>query len=146
MSPSLVTPPPSAGAATALDAYRGMWTVYSDAIRIPDPSYPDLARYAQDDALDVLVKGLASVQDNGLVGQGEVTIAPSVTGADPSSTPPTVTLEDCVDTAKSHLVKKDGSGYQDTPGGPTRATATVSRLSDGSWKVSSFALFAVGSC
>jgi len=144
-SPS-ATPAASAGAATALDAYRAMWKAYTEAIRIPDPAYPDLARYTQGDALAVFVKGLTSVQNNGLVGQGDVTINPAVKGANPNSVPPTVSIEDCVDTSKSHIVKKDGSAYQDPPGGPTKATATVSRLADGSWKVTSFALFAVGSC
>src|SRR5262249_33341362 len=64
---------PTAGAPTALDAYRGMWKAYVDAIHIPDPNYPDLARYAQGDALAVFVKGLTSVQRDGLVGQGDVT-------------------------------------------------------------------------
>ena len=144
-SPS-ATPAPGAGAATALDAYRSMWKAYAEAIRIPDPAYPDLARYAQGDALAVFVNGLTSVQKNGLVGQGDVTINPSVKGANPNASPPTVAIEDCVDTSKSHLVKKDGSAYQDTPGGHTKATATVSRLADGSWRVSSFALFTAGTC
>jgi hypothetical protein len=123
-----------------------MWKAYVEATHIPDPAYPDLARYTLGDALAVFVKGLTNVQQDGLVGQGDVSIAPSVTGANPNAAPATVDIKDCVDTSKSHLVKKDGSPYQDTPGGHRAATAKVSRLADGSWKVSSFALFAVGSC
>jgi hypothetical protein len=138
--------PTQAGAATAMDAYRGMWKAYVEAIKIPDPAYPGLAKYTQGDALNVFVKGLTNVKNTGLVGQGDVTIHPAATAANPDSRPPTVNIQDCVDTSQSHLVKKDGSPYQDTPGGNTKATATVSKLPDGSWKVSSFALFAVGSC
>jgi len=140
------SPSPTAGSATPLDAYRGMWKAYIDAIRIPDPNYPDLARYTQDDALAVFVRGLTSVQRDGLVGQGDVTLHPKVTTIRPDASPPTADIEDCVDTSKSHLVKKDGSPYQDTPGGNRAATARVTRLADGTWKVTLFALRAVGSC
>jgi len=129
-----------------LDAYRGMWKAYVEAIRIPDPAYPDLARYTQGDALKVFVNGLTSVQRDGLVGKGDVTLHPSVTGVNPNASPPTVEIKDCVDTSQSHLVKKDGSPYQDTPGGRRSATATVAHLADGTWKVASFALLAVGTC
>ena len=123
-----------------------MWNAYVAATRVPDPSSPDLARYAQGDALNVFVSGLTSMQKNGLIGQGDVALNPAVKGADPNSTPPTVSIEDCVDTTKSHLVKKDGSAYQDTPGGRRSAKATVAKLTNGTWRVTSFALFAVGSC
>jgi hypothetical protein len=123
-----------------------MWRAYVEAIRIPDPAYPDLARFAQGDALRVFVNGLTSVQRDGLVGKGDVKLNPSVTGANPNASPPTVEIKDCVDTSQSHLVKKNGSPYQDTPGGRRTATATVARLADGTWKVASFALLAVGTC
>lgn len=140
------SPTAVAGAATPLDAYRGMWKAYIEAIRIPDPSYPGLARYTQGDALAVFVRGLTSVQRDGLVGQGDVTLHPKVTTIRPDASPPTADIEDCVDTSKSHLVKKDGSPYQDTPGGNRAATARVTQLPDGTWKVSLFALRAVGTC
>ena len=137
---------PRVGAPTPVDAYRGMWQAYIEAIRIPDPNYPDLARYSQADALNLLVRGLTTVQQQGLVGQGDVTLNPSVTAANPNTSPPTVELKDCVDTSKTRLVKKDGSPYQDTPGGKRSAKATVARISDGVWKVTEFAIFGVGTC
>lgn len=138
---------PGRGAASALDAYRGMWKAYVAAIHIPDPAYPDLARFTQGDALKVFVNGLTSVQRDGLVGQGDVTLNPSVAVVNPNATPgPTVEITDCVDTSQSHLVKKDGSPYQDAPGGRCSAKATVTRLTDGTWKVTSFGLQTVGSC
>jgi hypothetical protein len=137
---------PTEGAPTAVDAYRGMWKAYVEAIRVPDPSYPDLARYSQGNALNVWVKGLTTVQKQGLVGQGDVTLSPSVTAANPNTNPPTVEIEDCVDTSQTRLVKKDGSPYQDTRGGKRSAKATVARVSEGAWKVTEFALFGVGTC
>lgn len=145
--PATTSPSPTvSGAATAMDAYRGMWRAYVAAIKIPDPSYPDLAVYAQGDALKVFVNGLTTVQRDGLVGQGDVTLNPNVVAAKPNATPPTVDIQDCVDTSQSHLVKKDGSAYQDTPGGKRKAVATAARMDDGSWRVISFALLAVGTC
>jgi hypothetical protein len=135
-----------AGAATAVDAYRGMWQAYIEAATISDPAYGPLTRYTQGDALAVFVKGLTSIRDDGLVGQGDVALHPEVTAAHPNTQPPTVELKDCVDTSATHLVKRDGSPYQDTPGGRRAAKATVSQLADGSWKVSGFALFSIGSC
>jgi hypothetical protein len=145
-APPSSSPSAGAGAATAMDAYRGMWKAYIDAGRIPDPQYPDLTRYAQGDALTVFVKGLTSMQKDGLVGQGDVVLNPKVTTIRPNATPPTVDIEDCVDTSKSHLVKKDGSPYQDTPGGNRSAKATVAQVGEGVWKVTSLAVFGVGTC
>lgn len=148
-SPSASASPsmnPSTGAGTALDAYRGMWNAYVDASRIADPAYPDLTRYAQGDALKVFVSGLTSMQRDGLISRGDVVLNPSVTGVNPNASPPTVEIKDCVDTSKTQLVKKDGSSYQDTPGGRQSAKATATRISEGVWKVTSFALFGVGTC
>jgi hypothetical protein len=139
-SASALPSTPALGAPTALDAYRNMWKAYVEASRIPDPAYPDLARYTQGDALKVFVNGLTSMQRDGLVGQGDVKVNPAVKAAKPNTIPPTVDVEDCADTSGSRLVKKDGSAYQDTPGGRKKAAATVARLDDGSWKVITFAI------
>jgi len=144
-TPALTAARPAAGAANALEAYRGMWTAYLAAIRIPDPGYPGLSRFAAGAALQVFVKGLTWVQDNGLVGVGEVKLHPmQVTASDPRGT--TSRITDCVDTSGTRLVKRDRSPYADTPGGRRLARATVTRGSDGTWKVTSFALAAVGTC
>lgn len=147
-SPASSPPSPTSGtgAATALDAYRGMWRAYVDASRIPDPQHADLPKYTQGDALKVFVNGLASMQRDGLVGQGDVTLHPKATTVRPNASPPTVDIEDCVDTSKTRLLKTDGSPYADTPGGRQSAKATVSRLDDGAWRVTSFALQSVGTC
>jgi len=123
-----------------------MWRAYVDASRIPDPQYAGLARYAQGDALNVFVSGLTSMQRDGLISRGDVVLNPSATGINPNASPPTVEIKDCVDTSKTRLIKKDGSAYQDTPGGRQSAKATATRISEGVWKVTSFALFGVGTC
>jgi hypothetical protein len=133
-------------ASTGLHGYGGLWQAYLEAIRIPDPNHPDLARYAQGRALDVLVNGLRSVQEQGLVSTGDITFSPRVVAELLALTPPQVKIEDCADTSQSHLVKQDGTPYQDTPGGRRFATATVVQLDDGTWKISEFAMHAVGTC
>ena len=123
-----------------------MWKAYVDASRIPDPQFPDLARYAQGDALTVFVNGLTSMRREGLISRGDVVLHPKVTALRPNASPPTAEIEDCADTSKTQLVKKDGSAYQDTPGGRQSAKATVSQVGEGVWKVTSFALLGVGTC
>lgn len=140
------SPSADAEAATALDAYRGMWKAYIEALRIPDPDYPDLARYAQGNALEVFVNGLESAVEQGLVGEGDVVLDPHEVEVQPVSAPGIVEIEDCVDTSQSHLVKQDGSPYEDTPGGRRFARATAVQIEGGAWKVSEFGLFAVGTC
>ncbi|HZM74584.1 MAG TPA: hypothetical protein VFC19_02595 [Candidatus Limnocylindrales bacterium] len=145
-APVSPSPAAAAGAATALDAYRQAWKAYVNAIKIPDPSFPDLARYMQGDALKLFTDGLTQVKSQGLVGTGEITINPSVVASMPNATPPSADIVDCADTSKSHLVKADGSAYQDTPGGKRKVSAAAVQQPDGSWKVSAIAVFDVGTC
>jgi hypothetical protein len=130
----------------ALDAYRGMWSAYVEAIGIPDPEHPLLARFAAGDALRVLVDGLESVQRDGLAGRGEVALDPAVTELSPAETPTSASIVDCVDTSGGELYRVDGEPFEDTPGGRRRAEATVRDVGDGEWKVVGFALYEVGSC
>lgn len=145
-TPVSPSPAAGAGAATALDAYRQMWKAYLAAIKIPDPAFPDLAKYTQGDALKVITDGLTRVKAQGLVGTGEIILNPSVVASMPNATPPTADIADCADTSNSRLVKADGSAYQDTPGGKRKVTAKAAQQPDGSWKVSAFAAHDVGSC
>jgi hypothetical protein len=151
--PSLSAPSPStsqdltATGRDALDAYRGMWRAYQDALAIPDPAYPDLARYATGKALDTLTKGLQSVKDQGLKGTGTITAYPKITAAAPAAAPTDIEITDCLDTRNSHLVRaSSGPAYNDSPGGHRRTVATMKRQPDGGWKVDSFGVQAVGTC
>jgi hypothetical protein len=136
---------PADRAGSALSAYRSMWTAFVAASDVADPAYPHLARYADGDALKILVNGVKDLKSKGLVNQGDVVLSPKVTATSLSVKPPQVQIADCVDTAGTHLVKKDGSAYHDSPGGRRSAQIKVTETAAG-WKVTSFALFEVGTC
>jgi hypothetical protein len=146
-SPALVaSPDPGAAGPDALAAYRGMWQAYTAALALPDPAYPDLTRYADGEALELLTTGIQETKDDGLKGIGDVTLNPEVASAAPVDSPTTVEITDCLDSTKSQLVRASpGPPYSDSPGGKRRTTATVSWQPTG-WKVTSFAAQEVGTC
>ena len=145
-SPTPVLDPVGAAEDAALEAYRGMWDAYVEAISIPDPELPALARFAADDALTVLVDGLEQVERDGLAGRGDVVLDPEVTELSPPDAPTAAEILDCVDDSGTELFRVDGRPYEDTPGGLRRAEATVHSVGDSEWKVIGFALYGVGSC
>jgi hypothetical protein len=143
----LTADPRAAAAEQAVAAYRGMWQAYDAALRVPDPSSADLARFAADEALRVLVSGVASVKGRGLRGTGGVAVSPRVVEFSPVDEPVRVLVRDCMDSSGSRLVRASpGPPYHDTPGGRRRGAAEVRRQADGSWKVAKFGLEAVGTC
>jgi hypothetical protein len=132
---------------TAVTAYRGMWQAYETVAQNPDPSQPDLARYATATALQTITSGLKSLKDQGLKGTGSVAHSPQVTNISPTDAPTEIEISDCMDTSASHIVRAGpGSAYSDSPGGRRLCLATVQRQNDGSWKVTTFGVRAVGSC
>jgi hypothetical protein len=138
---------PAATGQNALDAYRNMWKAYQDALAIPDPTYPDLAKHATGKALTTLTKGLQSVKNQGLKGTGRIVASPKITSFSPADAPTDIEISDCLDTSRSHIVRvSTGPAYSDPPGGHRRTLATVRRQADGGWKVDSFAVQAVGTC
>jgi hypothetical protein len=139
------SPPHTSAEQQALAAYRGMWHAYVEATHVADPAHPDLPRYATGDALDILVDGLEVMASNGLASRGDVVLDPRVTDLVPPDDPTTAAIDDCVDTSGTELYRTSGEPYQDSPGGPRRAQATVENDGDG-WKVTRFALYEVGSC
>lgn len=145
-APTPALDPVEAAEEAALEAYRGMWNAYVEAISIPNPELPALARFASDDALAVLVDGLEQVERDGLAGRGDVVLDPELTSLSPSAAPTAVEIADCVDTSESELYRRDGRPYEDTPGGLRRAEATVREVDSDEWKVVGFALYEVGSC
>lgn len=151
-APSLQAPTPatsdpvSEAEHAALEAYRGMWDAYVEAISIPDPELAELARFAAADALTVLVDGLEQVERDGLAGRGDVVLDPEVAELSPPDAPTAAEIVDCVDTSGSELYRVDGRPYEDTPGGLRLAEATARSLGGGEWKVIGFALYGVGSC
>ncbi|MBT8228010.1 MAG: hypothetical protein HKP61_13395 [Dactylosporangium sp.] len=141
------TSPRQAAEQAALTAYRNMLKAYTDAGRTSDPQHPDLARYAAENALQVLVVGLESAKKDGLVTEGDMVASPEVADLQPPEMPTQASIRDCLDTTNSHLVKASpgGSPFTDTPGGRRRVTATVKVL-DGQWKVTTFYPYEVGTC
>ena len=156
-TPSATTPTESltaapddakSAASKSLAAYRAMWAAYEEALSAPDPSSPALQQTATGDALAILTKAIASAQAQGLKGTGGATFDPQVVKLAPAKKPTQVTIRDCLDTSKSHLVKATPSGapYKDTPGGKRLTIAIVDRQADGVWKVSSVGTRDVGTC
>lgn len=147
-SPSVSSPvDPASVRRGALDAYRGMWSAYQEALRVPDPASAALGRYATGDALTTLTSGLRSVQQQGLKGVGVITVAPRITSVGPVAAPTEVEITDCLDDSRSRIVRASpGSPYNDPPGGRRLTRATVTRQTDGGWKVSGFGVQAVGTC
>jgi hypothetical protein len=161
-SPSAATPPvslrspspppsptdPRVGAVqTAVAAYRGMWQAYETVAQNPDPTQPELTRYAASTALQTITTGLKSLKDQGLKGTGSVVHSPQVTQISPVDAPTEIAISDCMDTSASRIVRAGpGPAYSDSTGGRRLCFATVQRQNDGSWKVTSFGVRAVGTC
>lgn len=132
----------------ALAAYRGMWQAYVAAVRVPDPTDRNLARFAAGEALQTLTSGLQSLKDQGLKGSGEISVSPKISAATPADAPTAVSVRDCVDTTGSTIVRASPGGppYSDTPGGRRLCLAEVTRQPDGQWRVTSFGVREVGTC
>jgi hypothetical protein len=143
--------PPSLGTTSAdartaaLEAYRGMWRAWVDAGTTSDPTHPDLARYASEQALQSIVRALAINRDKGWVSKGEPVIAPRVESASPPTNPAMVRIRDCIDTSNWLNYKASGELADDTPGGKRLVVADV-KPSSGVWKVAGFGITAVQSC
>jgi hypothetical protein len=131
----------------ALTAYRGMWTAYVKAGLTANPDDPDLAVYATADALTLLRSGLSELRDEGNVVRGDLVTNPQVKSSNSTENPNTINITDCLDDSNSLVyVAKTGALLNDVPGGRRSTTAVVVKSADSSWKVSSFAAHAVGTC
>ena len=148
-APSLSAPPQSArGTAEqqALAAYQGMWQAYAKAGLTANPDDPDLDRYAADNALANLQKGLRGYRDKGQVIKGDLVTNPQVSDASPDADPTSVTVTDCVDDTKFLVYKRAGGLADDAPGGRRFTRATVTKVGADGWKVTSFGVQAVNTC
>ena len=131
----------------AVAAYEQMWAAYDRAGRAPaaDPEDPGLAVYAAGRALQVLTGGLRSLREQGLVIDGRVELNPVVVELSPSQEPTRVRIEDCGDSSGWLTVDATTGEVSDEPRGRQLVIATVANV-DGQWKVTDFAVQAVGSC
>jgi hypothetical protein len=123
-----------------------MWQQMAKADETADWQSPVLAKYATGDALGVINRSLYTDHLNGVVSKGAPTLNPHVTTVDPANDPTTVMISDCGDSTKWLKYKTDGSPANDSPGGRRSITAEVKRQTDGSWRVTRFAVEGLGSC
>lgn len=131
----------------AIAAYLGMWTDVADAATTSDWRSPKLAQNATGDALLVLSRTMYADHYNGLVSRGQPVNNPRVSSVELADAPTTVMISDCGD--DSHWLKyraDNGQLADDTPAGRRAITAEVKLARDGTWKVTRFAVEAVGTC
>ena len=139
--------PADEAARFGVESYREMWRVYAAAGTTSDWRAPDLSLYATGTALSTLTRALFGNHERGLVTRGEPRVAPSAMSVEPAHDPVKVTIADCGDSSgwtKHHA--DTGQAVEDEPGGRRRIDAVAERQADGSWKVSGFAVQAVGTC
>jgi hypothetical protein len=137
--------PSMAAKSAAVSAYRGMWGAFVAAAKTSNPDAPDLRRYAEGDALRLIVSDLYTNRDQSKVTLGTVGLDPTATAAQPAAAPTSVTVADCVNDEKWLLYRKSGGLVDNVPGGRHRTTATV-KLSGGVWRVDAFTLEDSGTC
>jgi hypothetical protein len=142
--PSSVSPADTARQ-QATAAYTGMWRQMAKAGETGDWQSPELAKYATGDALGVINRSLYTDHLNGVVTKGEPKTNPEVSKVEPPDNPTTVMISDCGDDS-GWLKYKNGQLVNDTPGGRRSITAEVKKQQDGTWRVTRFAVEAVGSC
>jgi len=141
-----VSSPADTARSQATVAYVGMWRDMAEAAKTSDWKSPLLARYATGEALSVISRSVYADYRNGLVTRGAPRNHPTVISAEPSDSPTTVMVSDCGDSTNWLKYRKDTSELaDDTPGGRRAITAEVKKYAGG-WKVSRFAVEAVGSC
>ncbi|MCA1835838.1 MAG: hypothetical protein LC721_05750 [Actinobacteria bacterium] len=124
-----------------------MWRDFADTATTSDWRSPKLAQNATGDALLVLSRTMYADHYNGLVSRGQPVNNPRVSSVEPAEAPTTVMISDCGD--DSHWLKyraDNGQLADDTPGGRRAITAEVKLARDGTWKVTRFAVEAVGTC
>jgi hypothetical protein len=139
--------PVTAAEEAALAAYEGMWRAFSAASQAADPEHPDLSRFAEGDALALLVSGLEANRREGLVSEGgEVLLYPEVASAEPVDAPVEVEIRDCADTSQTRRVRPSGPPFTDEPGGWRQVAATVRLVEPQVWKVTDLTVQEVGSC
>ncbi|GAA3012811.1 hypothetical protein [Actinokineospora diospyrosa] len=126
----------------ASDAYLGMWRAMAQAGLTSDWQSVELAKYAKGEALSTITRSLYRDHTNQVVTKGEPKNNPQVTSVESN----TVKIADCGDSTNWLKYKTTGELKDDTPGGRRAITAEATRQDDGSWRVTSFAVQAVGTC
>lgn len=147
VAPAAPASPADVARGAAIAAYLGMWQDVATVSTTSDWRSPRLAHNATGDALSVLSRTVYADHYNGLVSRGQPVNNPQVSSVDPPNAPTIVMISDCGDDSKWLKYRADnGQPADDTKGGRRAITAEVKLARDGSWKVTRFAVEAVGTC
>ncbi|GGM20396.1 hypothetical protein [Micromonospora yangpuensis] len=120
----------------ALAAYAGYLAATRAASRNSDPHHPQLTRYLGDPLLTRVRVTIRETKERGAMRTGKIVSDPTVTSVDLISEPPTVEIQDCLDTTGYRLVYTRNNKVVPGSGGSRHlATATASRYPDGRWLI-----------
>lgn len=122
-----------------------MWADEVAAAATADYQSPLLARHAAGAALSLLVRGLYTYRQKGLVAKGQPVTHPQVTSLSPAADPTQATVLDCFDDTHWLVYKVSGGLENAVPGGHRRVTAVVQDVG-GVWKVTGLTTGAEGTC
>jgi hypothetical protein len=111
-------------AEAALAVYRSYWNAVVEASKVPDPSHPDLEKYAADKALANEQSTLFQLEREGIVYTGEPTLSPKVASVE-LGTSPVVIIADCVDSTNWQPVHRDTGEPAAAPGQAARVPNTA---------------------
>ncbi|MER7167707.1 hypothetical protein ABT336_16765 [Micromonospora sp. NPDC000207] len=127
----------SAARKDALAAYEGYLEATRMASRTSDPQHPELTRHLADPLLTRVRLTIRQAKENGAMRTGKLVSDPTVTGVDLEADPPTVEIQDCLDTTGYRLVyTRDRKVVPGSAGSRHLATATAVRYPDGRWRIS----------
>jgi hypothetical protein len=131
----------------ALSVYKAFWAAQSRVANAGEFTSPEMQRYGTDPLLSEVSKALAELASRNLVQTGEVVQRPKVTKVDLAASPPTVTIEDCIDErGLKALSRTNRSPVAVSSTKPYITVATVIRSPDRRWLVSTSKPQAGSSC
>jgi hypothetical protein len=121
-----------------VSAYLGYVQEFAAASQVPDPDYPDLARYVNQPLLSRTRHELGSMRDKGVVQVGAQTATVTTSSVDLANEQPSVTIHACLDYSALRLVYK--SNHAPVPNSQLKKTkvsavATVWLFANWQWMV-----------
>jgi hypothetical protein len=133
------SPDQDGGAASkaALAAYAGYLAASRKASADPYPAHPDLAKYLADPLLTRVRDAVRDLDTHGAIRTGKLISDPRVSTLDLAASPPTVSIQDCIDSTGYKMVYADSKKpVPGSAGGRYVATATATLYPDGRWLIS----------
>jgi hypothetical protein len=107
-----------------LEVYDSFQEANIAAAATADYESTELAEYVAQPLLGELLHGLQQMSDLGVHHTGRPTWSPTITAVRFDTSPPTATIEDCLDVTDWLVVDEDGNELPG-PSGPTRYVVTV---------------------